>query len=247
MNRDIVDKIYREQIDYIKEKASLMYNLQDYPEHILTDLFDKDLYQPYYDTFINVLKKDKNSECKHHDIQRYIAKILINYLESLDSTVKVKLRNPMSYPSNFSIIIHDKEVISFSIYDKHFGDFRIDESEGRYQENIKYNQKEIERYKEKIDEYKGYLEHPFKMLKKPKDFWLYYRYKNTIFKNIEKRIKAWNKEIDKIRDSIAWQESKLENYLNIHGKVEEEYQYWRQKFLDWGYKEVGRRSPELYK
>lgn len=247
----------RDSIKELKEKELLLQQAFEEPKLILTSLFNPELHQPYYDLY---LKAIESKDLRYHEIQSELSKRLIEYLQQFDSEVEI-INTGSSYPARFRITYEGKQFLSFDMYNHVFGDFRNLNSIKWFEDDIKYNLEEIEELRNKIDYYKKVRDNLFVVLKEDyeykrnsldlimrliKSIYLITVKRKNIKRNLSTMIEDIYFKIERLENKISEHKEKIENEKVLAPKLEEKYQEWRERFVNWGYEEKERKYSGLY-
>ncbi|MET3508297.1 hypothetical protein [Halalkalibacter oceani] len=254
LRKEDITKQLDDALAYIQEKKSILNQIEENPTLIFTDLFDKSLSQPYYDIHMTALnwKRYEGEGYKYHEIQNYIAEILISYLRDQDSNIEVRLASN-SYPSSFKIRYQNEDILSFNIYKRYFGDFRSGEFKNGLDKKLKPLHQSINDWRKRIEEYESYDKKPSLLymnksnpIKSIRDYIKYQKHKEEVHDNLKSKIYYWEKQIKLDEEEIERIKLNYEKYLETKDDIQNKYDFWKDKFLSWGFEEVERRSHKLY-
>lgn len=248
----ILNKI-DESIINLKNKKETFSKIENNPELILIELFNREIRAPHYDLHMEIFNRNinKDKDNNYHNLQEYIANILINYFNQIDSDVKVYMVSRNSYPTKFRISYLDEEIISFDIYKGSFCDFRKIEFKDGLTKNISFYEKSIKEDRDQINKYKEWLENPKLMFRdKPHlkiyDYFTYLKHKGKVYENINERIEKLEDCIKRDLESIDRYTNQYQKYVTNKDSVEEKFQEWRSKFSNWNFIQKERRDYGLY-
>lgn len=253
MNKEFILSKIDQSINQLGVKRSIFEQLETNPELILTRLFNREINAPHYDLHIEVFNRNINNikENSYHDLQEYIANVLIKYLKSLDNDIEVVLVSRSSYPSRLRISYLGEEIIGFDMYKGYFGDFRTLRFKNGLEGELSSNKSLIEGLTKKIAKYESYKNNPKLMFRKELhlkiiDWFTYLRYKRNVYKNLNKKIEQWNGSIVTAERDIQRITANYHEYMDKKDLLEEKVHEWRKRFLEWRFTEKERRSSELY-
>lgn len=252
VNKDFVLKTFNDSMEKLKYRKSLFEQIEENPEIVLTQLFDRNKYSPHYDLHMQIFGRSNTGErdISYGDIQIYLLNVLKQYFREIDNETDVVISSK-SYPTTFKLVYLDKPIISFNIYKGYFGDFRSNRFKNGLDGELKYLHEDIEELENEIKLHKSHLKHPSKMFRKSLlgktvDFFIYYKNKKKVVDNLSKRIERLEKFIVDNKEQIERIKKEYETYLSEKDLTEDKFQGWRQRFLDWGFEEKEKRSHELY-
>lgn len=252
MNIDI-DSILDERISKLKNDVDKFKRSEKDGLYLIKNLFDPDKHQPYYTLVSNLIRDNGNT---HRQLQDHLANIVIQYLKSVDSSVDVKLSHSNSYPSNFSINKFGYEIISFDIYTHRFRVGKGVMSDNSSVEEIKRLEERYDEVNESLWKYAKYEDNLFSVIKKEnynisgikvvlpviRDLFYILFETKKLKQGLQKTISKYQKEKERILDDIKKIEKDRLERNKYREDVEEATEYWRQWFLNIGYKELDKHT-----
>lgn len=243
-----IEGIYKKYIQELTKEYDIYKMAKSKPELILTDIYNPEMHQPFYNHMSHVLKSDGISL---GDIQRHWIKLLQKYFNDLDDEIELRTQYN-SVPTAFTILFKDEVLFNFSIYSHKFSSY------GGITGRIKHLESYLTREKSRLPEleqkysrYLNYQKNKFSMLKREnysdkglrryltvaRDFCMLILKAKNIEKNLAqvvetnlKILEDQKKLINKVKKDIADLEEKR---LEGDNKLKE----WKKRLLDWGYEE----------
>ncbi len=256
--KDIFNNQLNNALIHITKKQKTINDMYENPELIITQLFDPGLHQPYYDLFMKAIK---NKETGYHSIQEELLRLLQEYFKSLDPEVSLSKSTSSGFPSGFVVSYQGKPFISFNVYNHIFGDFRGIGDSRSLKKEIDRNQEEIKKQLAKIAQHSQWKDNLFSLFKEdlknsknPLDYVrtvsvsLYYLIakKKKILEGIERRIKKRERIIERYKEDNKRLDENIKDYNYYSPILQEKFDEWKQRFIDWEYQEEEKRSSKLY-
>jgi hypothetical protein len=239
INNQVINKLFDAGIKSLNDKQNLFNQIEKNPELIITKLFNPELHQPYYSYPIMVFGNSKELigiDKSYHNMQKYLEILISSYFKTLDNTIQVKTIEPNRYSSDFMITCDNYKILRFDIYRHCFSD--------NIEFNLDYYDKDIQRLKNSIDKnektiqkYINYKINPYKRAKGIKDIIYVFFNKNKVKNYFQEQIDYENNLIKMVINEINRFSVLKEKWFNIEPELNSKYNFWKNKFIEWGYRE----------
>lgn len=218
----------------------------DNPEIILTELYNPDDHQPFYNYITTALRKEG---IDNHDLQRHLISKVKKYFSEFDDEVEIEMLYN-SYPASLVVKYEGYKILSFSFYYHTYTD-EVPRTRVNYLENqIEASKERVGKLEEQETIYESYLDNKLLMLNpknyKSKGFKLMFRLIHDSFlliwnwrvvgRNLNGRLQRCMRLITDEHEDIRKYEEQIDELNKVMPTLASKYQKWEEKMIELGYK-----------
>ncbi|WP_172418852.1 hypothetical protein [Geobacillus subterraneus] len=183
-----------------------------------------------------------------HALKKEFERLLNDYLRQWDHDIVVKLKCEPKHPS-FVIVYEDRPILVFDIHEKTFVDRRATKSIEAYESRVLEMEKEWKELRRNLQVLQNVRKNPRVLLRymdgpwwvRSKNWitglWHLTVHKQRIDKELTDKIEKLEMLLEAKKQEFFFLKKQQEAAMSQQSKDQKKFEFWRQRFLDWGYAE----------
>lgn len=247
MLKNEIDQAFTQMSDWICRARRQCQEMYQNPEIILLELFSSQEKDACGEKMMTMLHEFGLSR---HSLQKELERLLHHCLRQWDCDISVKLTCEQQYPSSFMIVYEDHPILVFNVYEKTFADRRNRESIETYEARVseiegewkalRRNLQSLQNLRKNPRELLRYLDGPWWIRTKNwiTGLWHLAVRKQLIDEALAYRIQKVEKLMEDKKQEFFLLKKQQEAAMARQPKEQEKFEFWRERFLAWGYAET---------